>query len=131
MGTYKYYLVETSDHDWTYGIFEDLEAAKTFAQHLITRDADFIEVLGTNQEVDICTSLETVYIWDVGEGKEAFSDVKSLNTLADRVFKQSERFQDEEGEPDTLEGVTESLQNLDGCHNIIEFLLDNIEVMDY
>lgn len=72
MKTYKNYLVETSKHDWTYGFFTDFETAKTFSRQLTVKDADFIEVIGTDEDPDTFTSCETVFIWDVSGSKEIY-----------------------------------------------------------
>ena len=67
MKTYKYYMVvEISKNpdviDWVIGVFTNYKKAEAFCNDYIPRlETDRIEIQGTDEDVDVCVNIETIY----------------------------------------------------------------------
>lgn len=130
--TYKYYMVmEVSDNpsdgltDWMIACFSDLKTAKAFADEFIPKtDINRIEIWGTDQDPQDFTSCEAVYVRDVATGSTICFD-EIGDEKAERIKNLAYRLSDEEG--DTPQQIAAQLVTLDGCHEIIEYLLETID----
>lgn len=135
MKTYNYYLVDdTSNDGWTYGLFRDFETAKLFCINLILPGSPILEIIGTDEDPDTYKFADTLWIYDTASGETIPTYTKSKSfSLAERIRKQEERFCSpglEEEELSPIPEIIKSLETVDGCHSMIEYLLDNIEVME-
>ena len=124
----EYYDDEEDITDWVIGDFTDFETARAFCEAYISRHGTRIEVQGTDEDIDVCVNIETVYIKDVASG--SCVNVQELKAENPRVLKiaMDENLWDEGREGQ--EGIVENLMrlsNLSGCYDIIEYLLKTIE----
>lgn len=133
MKTYKNYMVveyyEDEDiTEWVIGDFTDFEAAKAFCEAYISRHGKRIEIQGTDEDLDVCVNIDTVYIKDVASG--SCVNVQELREYNPRLLKiaMDESLWDEgrEGEDGIKENIMR-LSTLSGCYDIIEFLLQTID----
>ena len=132
MKSYKNYMVmEMSDEpddgltDWMIACFSDRKTAKAFADAFIPKVCiDRIEIWGTDQDPEDFTACETIYIRDMATG--SIADLEEMGEKkASRITDLANRLSDEEG--DTPQKITAQLTSLEGCYDIIEYLLETID----
>ena len=141
--SYKNYMVmEISEEpidgipDWMVACFSDHNTAKAFADAFIPKtDIDRIEIWGTDEDTDTYKSADTLYIRNLTDG--TCTDLDEFDpyvaNLAVRIRRTEERLcspglEEEELSPTTE--IAKFLETVEGCHSMIEYLLDNIEVME-
>lgn len=133
MKTYKNYMVveyyEDEDiTDWVIGDFSDFETARAFCEAYISRHGKRIEVQGTDEDLDVCVNIDTLYVKDVASGSCVnFQELKEYNPRLLKIAM-NEQLWDEgrEGQERIITNLI-GLSNLSGCYNIIEYLLQTID----
>ena len=130
MKTYKNYMVvETTknDIDWTIAVFNDFESAVTFCDSYIPRDAHFVEIQATDEDVDICVNIDLLYVRDVKTGVSTNIQVLAESDSRVKKIAMDEQLWDEgrTGSDGYIENLM-ALSTLSGCYDIIEYLLNTI-----
>ena len=122
MREYKNYMVlEISITEWMIANFSSYDEAVKFCNAYIPKEADKIEVWGTDEDTDTFTDAHTLYIRDLNNNTSV-----DLCKVPDKVLGLASLLYDEEME-ERFEDVVASLTTLDGCYDTIEYLLNTID----
>lgn len=67
---FRNYLVIDKDHDdWCIAHFDSITKAIPFCYHITPYGTRFLEIWGTNEDIDIFMSATTVFKFDIETGK--------------------------------------------------------------
>lgn len=122
MREYKNYMVmEMGLTEWMIANFNSYDMAVEFCKAYIPKDANRVEVWGTDEDTDTFMDADTLYIRDLKA-----NTCVDLGDVSEKVFGLASRLYDEEME-ERFEDVVASLTTLDGCYDTIEYLLNTID----
>lgn len=122
MREYKNYMVmEMGVTEWMIANFNSYDMAVAFCNAYIPREADKLEVWGTDEDTDTFLDADTLYIRDLKKNTAV-----DLGKVSDKVSELASRLYDEEME-ESYGDVVATLSTIDGCHDTIEYLLNTID----
>lgn len=122
MREYKNYMVmEMGITEWMIANFDSYNKAVEFCKAYIPKDANRVEVWGTDEDTDTFMDADTLYIRDLKKNTAV-----DLGKVSDKVLGLASRLYDEEME-ERFEDVVANLTTLDGCYDTIEYLLNTID----
>lgn len=122
MREYKNYMVmEMGITEWMIANFNSYDEAVKFCNAYIPKEADKLEVWGTDEDTDTFLDADTLYIRDLKKNTAV-----DLGKVPDKVLGLASRLYDEEME-ESYGDVVATLSTIDGCHDPIEYLLNTID----